>query len=289
MEQMAWTESLEKRIQEAKNPICLGIDPVIKLIPAKGNTAEEKIRRFYFDILEEAVKRNVKPAVIKPNSAYFERISIQAMFTLAEIIDVYKKESIPVILDAKRGDIGKSSAAYADAAFDVYKANAVTVSPWMGSDSVLPFTGKDISKGVYILLRTSNPGAKDFQDAWIQDQSHAFYNVAEKLTEWDTGNIGAVVGATNPEELERITNFFASKKHEIPFLIPGVSIPGVPGGQGGDAKTVLKAIAMGGGKRNIHVLNSSSGLNFAWQRIDKPEKYATACLDALESLIESIA
>ena len=95
------------------------------------------------------------------------------------------------------------------------------------------------------------------------------------------------IGATHPEELEKITAYTVAHKHEIPFLIPGVSIPGVPGGQGGDAKTVLTAIANGGGKRKFHVLNSSSGLNFAYQRTGNPANFASDCIDALEKLAEA--
>lgn len=289
---MKFSDRLEARIQECGNPICLGMDPKLSLMPverkhANVNSEEEKIRFFYMDILEECAKRNVKPAVVKPNSAYYERISIQGMQVLHDLIAAYKGEGIPVVLDAKRGDIGKSSAAYADAAFNVYGADAVTVSPWMGKDSVGPFLEHPANGGVYALLRTSNKGAADFQDLPVEG-STAFFAVAKKLIEWDNGNLGAVVGATHPEELERITAFFAAANHEIPFLIPGVSIPGVPGGQGGDAKTVLQAIANGGGKRKFHVLNSSSGLNFAWQRTGKEAEYASACVDAIESLAEAI-
>ena len=289
---MKFSDRLEARIQECGNPICLGMDPKLSLMPverkhANVNSEEEKIRFFYMDILEECAKRNVKPAVVKPNSAYYERISIQGMQVLHDLIAAYKGEGIPVVLDAKRGDIGKSSAAYADAAFNVYGADAVTVSPWMGKDSVGPFLKHPANGGVYALLRTSNKGAADFQDLPVEG-STAFFAVAKKLIEWDNGNLGAVVGATHPEELERITAFFAAADHEIPFLIPGVSIPGVPGGQGGDAKTVLQAIANGGGKRKFHVLNSSSGLNFAWQRTGKEAEYASACVDAIESLAEAI-
>lgn len=289
---MKFSDRLEARIQECGNPICLGMDPKLSLMPverkhANVHSEEEKIRFFYMDILEECAKRNVKPAVVKPNSAYYERISIQGMQVLHDLIAAYKGEGIPVVLDAKRGDIGKSSAAYADAAFNVYGADAVTVSPWMGKDSVGPFLEHPANGGVYALLRTSNKGAADFQDLPVEG-STAFFAVAKKLIEWDNGNLGAVVGATHPEELERITAFFAAAGHEIPFLIPGVSIPGVPGGQGGDAKTVLQAIANGGGKRKFHVLNSSSGLNFAWQRTGKEAEYASACVDAIESLAEAI-
>jgi orotidine-5'-phosphate decarboxylase len=187
---------------------------------------------------------------------------------------------MPVILDAKRGDIGKSSEAYSKAAFDVYGANAVTVSPWMGSDSVKPFLREE--NGIYVLLRTSNKGAADFQDA-------AYKAVAQKILEWDNGGVGAVVGATNTNELAEIANFISSQKREIPFLIPGVSIPGVPGGQGGEAKAVVNALREGGFKRNIHVLNSSSGLSYAWQASGRPSDYASACADALEKLAESVS
>ena len=289
---MKFSDCLEARIQECGNPICLGMDPKLSLMPVERKhgevqSEEEKIKFFYMDILEECSKRNVKPAVVKPNSAYYERISIQGMQILHDLIAAYKGEGIPVVLDAKRGDIGKTSAAYADAAFNVYGADAVTVSPWMGKDSVGPFLEHPANGGVYALLRTSNKGAADFQDLPVEG-STAFFSVAKKLIEWDNGNLGAVVGATHTEELERITAFFAAANHEIPFLIPGVSIPGVPGGQGGDAKTVLQAIANGGGKRKFHVLNSSSGLNFAWQRTGKEAEYASACVDAIESLAEAI-
>ncbi len=280
---------LESRILACGNPVCLGMDPVLKLIPLEG-APEEKIKRFYSEILEECLRRGITPAVIKPNSAYYECVSIQAMQVLADLIRNYSSAGIPAILDAKRGDIGKSSAAYADAAFRVYGADAVTVSPWMGKDSVEPFYGHPSGKGIYVLLRTSNPGAADFQDLPVEYGQKAFYSVAQKIIDWDTSrNIGAVVGATHPEELGAITRFFAEKDHEIPFLIPGVSIPGVPGGQGGDARTVLEAIRRGGGKRKFHVLNSSSGLNFAWQLQNRPEKFASACVDALSRLSDSLA
>jgi orotidine-5'-phosphate decarboxylase len=290
---MNFYEILENRIQFVQNPVCFGMDPVLKLVPAEGNTPEEKIRRFYFDILEEMLRRNVQPAVCKPNSAYYESVSVEAMQVLAELCATYGREGVLVVLDAKRGDIGKSSAAYAEAAFGTYGASAVTASPWMGEDSVKPFVeaAQTGGKGVYALLRTSNKGARDFQDLPVRQEDGttrpAYFAVAQKLLEWggEGGAMGAVVGATNLGELEKITQFFAAQGREIPFLIPGVSIPGVPGGQGGDAREVLAAIQRGGGKRQFHVLNSSSGLNYAWQATGRPGDYAVACVDALERLL----
>ena len=156
-------DRLEQRIAKCGNPVCMGMDPVLKLIPLEG-TPEDRIKRFYSDILECCLKRNVQPAVVKPNSAYYECVSVQSMLVLQQLIADYRSAGIPVILDAKRGDIGKSSAAYANAAYDVYRADAVTVSPWMGADSVGPFIREDSENGAYVLLRTSNKGAHDFQD-----------------------------------------------------------------------------------------------------------------------------
>jgi orotidine-5'-phosphate decarboxylase len=283
-----FSTQLENRIAQCGNPVCFGMDPVLELMPVEGNSGEEKVRRFYLEILAEMVKRNVKPAIVKPNSAYYECLSVEALFVLQELIREYSREGILVVLDAKRGDIGKSSAAYAKAAFGVYGADAVTVSPWMGSDSVEPFLKEVPGKGVYGLLRTSNKGAKDFQDLPIKDAGKAFESVAYKFIDWDNGSLGAVVGATNVQELEYITSWFVARGHEIPFLIPGVSIPGVPGQQGGLADEVVRAIRAGGGKRNFHVLNSSSGLSFAWQASGNPKNFAVQSVDALEKLSDAI-
>lgn len=282
---------LEHFIAKNGNPICFGLDPVLNRIPLKGSP-EDIIRRYYLEILNELIKRNIKPAAIKPNIAYYEALSIQSLLVLEELIREYQHEGMLVVLDAKRGDIGKSSAAYAQAAFQVYKSDAVTVSPWMGSDSVEPFLSRHSEgRGIFALLRTSNQGASDFQDLVTDNGDKVYEKVALKLIEWDRKHpesVGAVVGATHPEELERITQIFASRQYEIPFLIPGVSIPGVPGQQGGDAITVIRALRAGGGKRRFHLLNSSSGLSFAWQAQDRPTDFAIACADAMERLAESI-
>lgn len=285
--QARFSQNLVQRIAQSGNPVCFGMDPVLDLMPVAAEGAE-KVKRFYLEILAEMVRRNVKPAAIKPNSAYYECISIEALSVLRELIAAYESEGVLAVLDAKRGDIGKSSAAYAQAAFSVYGATAVTVSPWMGSDSVLPFL-QNPGKGVYALLRTSNKGATDFQDLNLREGGTAFQAVAQKIMEWDNGDLGAVVGATNPAELERITAFLVERGHEIPFLIPGVSIPGVPGQQGGDARTVIQALRAGGSKQNFHLLNSSSGLSFAWQATGKSQNYASAAVDALERLADEIA
>ena len=283
---MNFTNLLEQRIAAAGNPICFGMDPVLARMPA-ASSPEEKIRLFYLNILDEMDRRNLYPAAIKPNSAYYEAVSIEALQVLRELIAAYSERGVLVLLDAKRGDIGRSSAAYAHAAFDVFGADAVTVSPYMGSDSVGPFLEYGLGSGVYALLRTSNPGARDLQDQLRGDGTPFWQAVAEQLILWDNGSLGAVVGATNLAEMEKIARFFSERGVELPFLIPGVGIPGVAGQQGGEASAVVRALKNGGARRAIHLFNSSSGLSFAYEArpgIAPP----VACVDALEQLASII-
>jgi orotidine-5'-phosphate decarboxylase len=282
---MSYAQKLENRINSIGNSICLGMDPVLSKIPLEGSP-EEKVRTFYLSLLDSLDKYKVYPAAVKPNAAYFEAISVEAQKVLQELILECTQRGIIVVLDAKRGDIGKSSSAYAEAAFDVFKADCITASPYMGSDSLKPFLNYKSGQGVYGLLRTSNPGGKDVQDILLADGRPLYLAIADLFIEWNNGSLGAVVGATNPAELEKIMAYFVAQNAEIPFLIPGVSIPGVSGQQGGDAKTVINALKNGGSSHNFHLLNSSSGLNFAYEA--KPHlSYGDACAEALLELIES--
>ena len=282
---MTFSELLERSVARAGNPVCFGMDPVLSRMPA-ASTPEETIRSFYLSIFDEMDRREVYPAAVKPNSAYYEQVSVEALLVLRELVGAARDRGIPVILDAKRGDIGKSSAAYARAAFGTMGADATTVSPYMGGDSVGPFLKVAPERGVYALLRTSNPGAADLQDQRREDGAPFWQAVAEKLVEWDNGSLGAVVGATNLAEMEKIAGFFASKGHEIPFLIPGVGVPGVAGQQGGEAAAVVRAMRAGGAKRAFHLLNSSSGLSFAYE-VRPGTAPEIAAVDALEALAES--
>lgn len=280
---MTFSQRLLARIESCGNPICFGIDPVLSKIPFEASSPEAQIEKFYMQILESMDKHGVLPAAVKPNSAYFECISVPAMLTLQKLIKACTDLGILVVLDAKRGDIGKSSTAYAQAAFDVYGADCITASAYMGSDSLKPFLNYREGAGVYALLRTSNPGAADLQDTITAENTPFYQTVATKLMEWDNGSLGAVVGATNPGEMEKITRFFVSQNHEIPFLIPGVSVPGVSGQQGGTCADVIKALNAGGSKQKFHLLNSSSGLSYAYEA--HPQlSFGEASVKALEAL-----
>lgn len=280
---MNYRDKLHNRTTGVGNAICMGMDPLLNKIPLKGNPAEV-IREFYETLLEQMVKEDKFPAAVKPNIAFYEALGLDCLKVLQELIALYQKEGILVVLDAKRGDIGKTSKAYADMAFDVYGADSVTVAPYMGSDSVSPFLEAYPGKGVYVLCRTSNPSAVDFQN-FDSKGVPLYLKVAEKLDEWNQGDIGAVVGATAPSELKELVAFWVARKGEIPTLIPGISVKGVSGGQGGSLTETMESIKAAGGDVYLHLINSSSGINYAYESF--PElSYAEAAVKALGNTIQ---
>jgi len=276
---MNFTTKLRKSAEKNNSIVCLGMDPVIEKIPFEEKNNGKKIIKFYGDIIE-AVAGNV--SAVKPNYAFFAQYGFPGLRALKKVIGISRKKKLPVILDAKRGDIGKSSEAYAREVFDFWKADAVTVSPYMGTDSVEPFISRCSSgKGVYVLVRTSNTGASDLQEIISTNGKKMLIKVAEKVVEWHKDGVGAVVGATNPEELKNISEFFSSAKKSVPLLIPGV------GSQGGSAKEVA-AILKNIGDIKIHRINSSSGINYAYKK-NETNDYAGAAARAVKELNEEIA
>ena len=277
---MSYLDHLRVRAKKAKSIVCMGMDPIIEKIPIKGEPCRI-IEEFYIHILKEMNIRNSHPAIIKPNIAYFEQYGIDGLNALKSIISQYKSSGIPILLDAKRGDIGKTSTAYAKSVFEFWDSDAVTIAPYMGSDSVEPFIEWcDQEKGVYILCRTSNKGAVDLQDLKV-DGVPVYMKLAENIIRWHKPGVGAVVGATYLDELEEISRFFVESKKEIPLLIPGV------GSQGGSAGEVVDVLKKTNNDILIHRINSSSGINYAY--IEKnTSDYATAAVDALETLNQDI-
>jgi orotidine-5'-phosphate decarboxylase len=278
---MDYVELLRKRADEVGNIACVGLDPVIERIPVSAGSIEGRITAFYQSILDEMVRQGVMPAIVKPNAAFYEQYGLSGLRALKNIIDAYKEAGIPVILDGKRGDIGDTSTAYAKGWFGEWGADAMTVAPYMGSDSVQPFIEhcKD-GKGVYVLVRTSNKGAKDFQGL-VVDGRPLYRHVAEKLVSWRHPGLGAVVGATSCSELEELSSYFVSSGKEIPLLIPGV------GKQGGSATEVMDILRRTGNDPRIHRINSSSAINFACEK-EGTADYAGAAVRALKKLIDEI-
>jgi orotidine-5'-phosphate decarboxylase len=187
-----------------------------------------------------------------------------------------------VILDSKRGDIARSSLNYAQEAFDAWACDAVTVAPYMGSDSVKPFTDFE-DKGVYILNRTSNPGGRDLQNLLLSDQRPLYLEVASQIAAYNDrrGCVGAVVGATNLDELRSIAAFYQAQR--VPMLIPGV------GSQGGSATEVMEILRTTGYPLVLARINSSSALTHPWKQGPVPEDWLEICEANLRQLIMETA
>jgi len=228
--------------------LCVGLDPDINKIPEHIRKCDNPIFEFNRLIIDST---HDLVCAYKPQIAYFSAFGaeIELEMTIKYIHDNYP--DIPVILDAKRGDIGSTAKMYSIEAFDRYKADAVTVNPYLGGDTLRPFLDRK-DKGVILLCRTSNPGASDIQD--IESDGDKLYRIVARRAakEWNyNNNIMLVVGATYPEELKEIRLIAG----DIPFLVPGIGV------QGGD---VEKAVKNGiTSDRTGMVINSSRGIIYA--------------------------
>ena len=239
---MKFVEQLDRAITQNNSQLCVGLDVDLSRFPQKYLSSDDPIFNFNREIIA-ATKDQV--CAYKPNSAFYEMYGVYGLSALLKTIEfIHQETKVPVILDAKRGDVGHSSAAYAKSVFDACKADATTVNPYMGHDSVQPFLDYQ-EKGVFILCLTSNVGGKDFQAA---GQEPLYISVAKHVKEWNQhGNCGLVVGATKPDELKAIKALAG----EMPLLIPGV------GAQGGDLEAAVKF----GGQRAI--INASRSIIYA--------------------------
>ena len=227
---------LERRVDDCSSLLCVGLDPHVSLLP---EASAEAALEFSLRIVQETSRY---AAAFKPNAAFFEFFGAPGWDALSELIAAIKTESqrigsmIPIILDAKRGDIASTADAYAKSAFDHLGADCITLNPYLGKDSIDPFLDYP-EKGAFLLCKTSNPGAGDLQDLSVvgadgRPPLPLYVRVAELAQSWNTGNnIGLVVGATQPEALAKVR----AAAPDLWFLSPGV------GAQGGDLATALKA------------------------------------------------
>jgi orotidine 5'-phosphate decarboxylase subfamily 2 len=212
--------------------LCLGLDPDASL----GSAAAAE--RFCLDLLDAALEHC---AAVKPNLAFFEQFGPDGLRVLQRLRERVPGDRI-LLLDAKRGDIGSTAEAYARALFDVLGADAVTVNPLMGEDSVRPWLAHaGEARGVFLLARTSNPGAADLLEQRLASGEAVHQRIAELARRWDGGSgaVGLVVGATAPEAIATLR----AQAPELPFLLPGV------GAQGGSLEEAVRAglDAAGGG------------------------------------------
>lgn len=283
---MAYKDLLFKSAKETGNNACMGIDPNLSALPDAMSVDE-----YYIALLSEMEKRGLRPSAFKPNIGYFSRLDrpreglFEGSKALSRILSALP-DGIPFILDAKRGDIASSSLNYAYEAYECWGADCVTVSPYMGSDSINPFVLNFSDKGIYILDRTSNPGGKDLQNRKMEDGSPLYMKVAETVINWNneySENIGAVVGATNLKEFKDITSLFASRN--IPMLIPGV------GSQGGSAEDVTAIMNECGYDRAYSRINSSSALTHPWAKKKEkaPGNWLDVCLKNIEVFLKECA
>lgn len=221
---MSFFTNLEERARKINSLLCIGLDPHIQDLP-------EPTAKAALQFCQNLVNATQDLALCyKPNIAFFEALGIEGMQALMELIESIP-DNIPVILDAKRGDIASTADAYAYAAFEVYKANAITLNPYLGFDSITPFI-KDARNGAFLLCKTSNPGADDLQDIPLVSGMPVYEYLATLAKTWNTqNNIGLVVGATQPEALQKVREASPT----LWILAPGL------GTQGGDMLSALQA------------------------------------------------
>lgn len=256
---MNFSEKLELMVDKNNSLICVGLDSDINKLPEMVKVYHHPQFVFNKAIIEATYDL---VCAYKLNSAFYEALGTPGIKELKETCDFIHKAhpEMPIILDAKRADIGSTNEGYVTFAFDWLGADAITLHPYLGREALKPFLERK-DKGCIILCRTSNPGAGEFQDL-IVDGEPLYQKVAKKVvSEWNAnGNCMLVVGATYPEELEKVRKIAG----DMTFLVPGI------GAQGGDVEKTVRA-----GKNSVGagmIINSSCGIIFASSSDDFAQK-----------------
>jgi orotidine-5'-phosphate decarboxylase len=297
---------LIEKIQKTKAPVCVGLDPMLSYVPEHiqaaafeqyGETLEgaaEAIWQFNREIVDHTF--DLIPSV-KPQIAMYEQFGIEGLKVYKRTVDYCKEKGLIVIGDAKRGDIGSTSAAYAvghigsvqvgSKTYSGFDTDFLTVNPYLGTDGVKPFVDvcNSHDRGLFVLVKTSNPSSGEFQDRLI-DGRPLYEWVAEKVVEWgdasmdgDYSNVGAVVGATYPE-MSRILRNLMPRTY---FLVPGY---GAQGGTAEDLKHCFNKDGLGA------IVNSSRGIIAAYKQEKYkqfgPEHFAEASRQAVIDMVADI-
>ncbi len=297
---------LIEKIQKTKAPVCVGLDPMLGYIPEHvreraleeyGETlkgAAEAVWQFNKEIVDHTY--DLIPAV-KPQIAMYEQFGIEGLIVYKRTVDYCREKGLVVIGDVKRGDIGSTSAAYAAGHLGSVKVGSrtlsgfdtdfITVNPYLGTDGVKPFADvcREADKGIFVLVKTSNPSSGEFQDRLI-DGRPLYELVAEKVVEWGNqtmdgtySNVGAVVGATYPE-MSRILRKLMPHTY---FLVPGY---GAQGGTAEDLKYCFNEDGLGA------IVNSSRGIIAAYKQEKYqsfgPEHFGEASRKAVEDMVADI-
>jgi len=283
-----FSDRLVEAVRVKGNPCVVGLDPRISLMPVfvKSSSAEQTISDFH-EIVLDAVAGLVP--VVKPQLAFFEQYGIPGMKAFENTVRAARERGLLVIADAKRNDISSTAEAYAtaflsDGAFD---ADAMTVAPYLGRDSLTPFVTacKQHGKGLFVLVKTSNPGSKDFQDQILQSTGRPLYqSIAASVDELGKevlgasgySSIGAVVGATFPEEARTLRSIMP----RACILVPGY---GAQGGSAQDAAACFNDDGLGA------VVSSSRGITYAFGNADiSRDAFARSVRDNTLRMIEEV-
>ncbi|MFC7074533.1 orotidine-5'-phosphate decarboxylase [Halovenus rubra] len=234
-------EQLATRIERVDSVVSVGLDPDMDKLPTEVLDADLPRWAFNRRIID---KTHEHAACYKPNAAFYE--DSDGWRALRETVAYAHGKDVPVLLDAKRGDIGNTARQYATV---LDMVDAITVNPYLGRDSLDPFLSRK-DKGVFVLARTSNAGGADLQNLELDSGEQLYEHVASLAKSWNhNNNVGLVVGATQPEELEEIRELVP----ELPFLVPGI------GAQGGDEQAAIEHGLADG----VGLVNSSRGIIFA--------------------------
>jgi len=258
---MNFQQKLDKIVKKNNSLVCVGLDSDLSRLPPiifRGSARQAKFPQFEFNkAIIDATYDLV--CAYKPNSAFYEAQGEKGIVELKITCDYLRKKypEIPIILDAKRADIGNTNEGYVKFSFDYLGVDAITIHPYLGREAIEPFLQRK-DKGIIILCRTSNPGAGELQDL-IVNKRPLYKLVAQKVAKnWNKNkNCLLVVGATYPKELKEVRKIVGN---EMTFLVPGV------GAQGGDLKNTLK-YGLNSKKRGL-IINSSRGIIFASKEKD---------------------
>jgi len=254
----AYMRLLAKAHDRSGSVLCFGMDPVAERmkIDTSQNIGDEIVR--YFSTILEAISGRI--AAVKPNAAFYLQYGTFGLNALLKLTQAAQKKGLPVIIDLKAGDIGRTSAAYARFIYEEIGGDAVTLNPYMGFDAIEPFTTfKD--KGMYILALTSNPSSKDFQLTTLQSGMTLFEQVLDTVGSWakKQGGIGAVIGATQ-KNFNRCIERLKQAGLTLPLLIPGI------GAQGGSYPEIMRILEAGGYEQGFIRINASSSISYAHER-----------------------
>jgi uridine monophosphate synthetase len=268
---------LEKRVDDCSSLLCIGLDPHVKDLPSP---TAHSARDFCLNLVKQTSRY---AAAFKPNAAFFEVFGAEGWTALKDVVDAIREESnrmgsmIPVILDAKRGDIASTAEAYAKSAFENLGVDCITLNPYLGKDSIEPFI-QNSEQGVFLLCKTSNAGSMDLQNLLVlpvgSDSPMPMYNYVALLAQhWnEKNNIGIVVGATHPQIMSGIR----ATVPDMWFLAPGI------GAQGGELELALKAGLRKDGKGML--INVSRSV----ARAEKPGIAAAELRDRILEIREQV-